>query len=467
MAIGGHLLPLEPLTTIDEYLATETGGAGVAKAQEIGPEATREVIERAGLRGRGGGGFPTGRKWSGVAGQDAARRYLVCNGAEGEPGTFKDRALMRANPYQLVEGVIIGAFAIGAQEAFIAMKSHFTRELEAVTRAVQEMQRAGICSDCTVNIVGGPDEYLFGEEKALLEVIEGGDPLPRLLPPYEHGLFATAPQTGWEGRGTHRSQGAESNPTVVNNVETLSNVPHILARGADWFRSLGTSESPGTQVCTVVGDVRAPGVDEVALGTPLRDVLDVVGGGARDGRSIKAVFSGVANPVVDASNLDVPLSYEGFQSIGSGMGAGGFIVFDDSACMVEVARMFSRFLWIESCGQCPACKRGSGAITGRLERIEGGNGTDNDLAELVGWLEKVTDGNRCYLAVQEQLLVASIIRAYGDEFDEHLQLGRCPRPREIPFPKLVDLEDGVAVYDQRVPLKQPDWTYADEPHLSA
>jgi NADH:ubiquinone oxidoreductase subunit F (NADH-binding) len=168
MAPGGHLLPREAVTTIDEYLATDTGGLGVALAQDIGPEATRTVIEGSGLRGRGGGGFPTGRKWSGVATQDAARRYLVCNGAEGEPGTFKDRALMRANPYQLVEGVIIAAFAIGAQEAFIAMKSHFTQELEAVTRAVQEMQQAGICSDCVVNIVRGPDEYLFGEEKALL-----------------------------------------------------------------------------------------------------------------------------------------------------------------------------------------------------------------------------------------------------------------------------------------------------------
>ena len=279
MATRGHLLPHEPITTIDQYLATETGALGVAKAQEIGPEATRVLVERAGLRGRGGGGFPTGRKWSGVTDQEGSRRYLVCNGAEGEPGTFKDRALMRANPYQLVEGVVIAAFAVGAQEAFIAMKSHFTQELEAVTRAVQEMQQAGICSDCTVNIVGGPDEYLFGEEKALLEVIEGGDPLPRLLPPYEHGLFATAPQTGWEGRGTHRSQGAESNPTVVNNVETLSNVPHILARGDEWFRSLGTDKSPGTQVCTVVGDVAVPGVAEVELGTPLREVLDEVGGG--------------------------------------------------------------------------------------------------------------------------------------------------------------------------------------------
>jgi NADH:ubiquinone oxidoreductase subunit F (NADH-binding) len=459
-AMGGHLLPDRPITTIDEYLATETGGLGVARAQQIGPAATIEEITRAGLRGRGGGGFPTGRKWSGVAGQEASRRYLVCNGAEGEPGTFKDRALMRANPYQLVEGVVIASFAIGAQEAFIAMKAHFTEEIEAVTLAVQEMQQAGICTDCTLTIVQGPDEYLFGEEKAMLEVIEGGDPLPRLLPPYEHGLFATAPQTGWEGRGTHRSQGAESNPTVVNNVETLSNVPHILARGADWFRGLGTDESPGTQVCTVVGDVARPDVAEMELGTPLREVIDVVGGGARDGRTIKAVFSGVANPVVAAGQLDVPLSYEGLQAIGSGMGAAGFIVFDDTACMVEAARLFSRFLYVESCGQCPACKRGSAEITARLEQLEGGNGTDEDIAEIASWLGKVTDGNRCYLAVEEQVVVASIVQTFGEEFVEHMELGRCPRPREILFPKIVDLADGHVVYDTRVHLKQPDWTYA-------
>src|SRR5436305_8107271 len=160
---GGHLLPDRAITTIDEYLATETGALGVARAQELGPAATIDAIVRAGLRGRGGGGFPTGRKWSGVVGQGASRRYLVCNGAEGEPGTFKDRALMRANPYQLVEGVIIAAFAVGAEEAFIAMKASFEPELEAVTRAVTEMQQAGIRRDCQITVVRRPDEYLYGE----------------------------------------------------------------------------------------------------------------------------------------------------------------------------------------------------------------------------------------------------------------------------------------------------------------
>lgn len=457
------LLPVQPLNTLDEYFATETGGLGVKRAQDIGPQATIEEVTRSGLRGRGGGGFPAGRKWASVAVQPGTHRYLVCNAAEGEPGTFKDRALIRANPYQLVEGVIVAAFAIEALEAFICLKASFEPEIAALTRAVEEMRAAGICTDCSITIVTGPDEYLYGEEKAMLEVIEGKAPLPGLFPPYEHGLFATAPQTGWqatEAQAGHFGR-HESNPTLVNNAETLSNVPHILARGADWFRSMGTDKSPGTLVCTVVGDVVAPDVGEVELGTPLGTVIGAVGSGLHLGHNVKAVFSGVANPVLTAKELDVPLSYEGFQTVGSGLGTGGFIVYDDSACMVEVARQFSRFLAVESCGQCPPCKLGSLEITARLDRIEGGVATEGDIAEIGGWLEKVTDGNRCYLAVQERVLIASILRSFPEEVVEHLDGRGCPRPRSLPFPKIVDLRGGRATYDGRYYLKRPDWTYAE------
>ena len=452
------LLPDDPVTTLDAYLASDIGGLGIERAQRIGPAATIDAVLASGLRGRGGGGFPTGRKWAGIAAQVGTRRFVVCNGAEGEPGTFKDRALLRANPYQLVEGVIIAAFAVGAVEVFICLKRSFEREIDAVTRAVQEFQSAGICTDCQVTIVAGPDEYLFGEEKAMLEVIEGKPPLPRWFPPYEHGLFATAPQLGWEA--TPRSgSGGGPNPTLVNNVETLANVPHILARGPEWFRSMGTSESPGTIVATVVGDVIAPDVGEVELGTPLGDVIDAVGSGTTPGRSVKAVFSGVANPVVTAAHLDAPVSYEGFQAIGSGMGAAGFIVYDDTTCMVDAAYRLSRFLSIESCGQCPPCKLGSSEITNHLERLEIGGGSDDDLRWIRHWLARVTDGNRCYLAVEEQLVVDSIMQAFPEEFAEHVDLGRCPRPRRLPIPKLLDLADGKAVYDDTFWRKRPDWTY--------
>jgi NADH:ubiquinone oxidoreductase subunit F (NADH-binding) len=466
------LLPAEPVPTLDHYLATDIGGRGVARAQELGPDGTIAVITDAGLRGRGGGGFPTGLKWAGIAAQTAGRRFLVANGAEGEPGTFKDRALLRANPYQFVEGLIIAAFATGVSEAFICLKARFEREREAVTRAVQEMQAAGICSDCKVTVVAGPDEYLFGEEKAMLEVIEGNDPLPRWLPPYLHGLFATAPQLGWQAHeappaGAATAGGgavpAGANPTLVNNIETLSNVPHILVHGAEWFRSMGTPESPGTIVATVVGDVVAPDVGEVELGTPLRAVIDGVGSGLAPDRRVKAVFSGVANAVVTEADLDVPLTYEGFEAIGSGMGAAGFIVYDDTTCMVDTAYRLSRFLSVESCGQCPPCKLGSSAITEHLERIETGAGSEEDLAGIHRWLDHVTDGSRCFLAREEQVMVSSILRAFPEEFVEHLESGRCPRPRRLPIPKLLDLADGVATYDERFWHKRPDWTYDPEP----
>jgi NADH:ubiquinone oxidoreductase subunit F (NADH-binding) len=459
------LLPTEPIASLDAYLAIGDGGSGVRRAHEIGPTATIDVVAQSGLRGRGGGGFPTGQKWVGIAAQADDRRYLVCNGAEGEPGTFKDRALLRANPYQLVEGVAIAAFAIGAAEAFICLKASFRREIDAVTRAVQEFQSAGICGDCKVTIVAGPDEYLFGEEKAMLEVIEGNEPLPRWLPPYLHGLFATAPQLGWQSHddesGSTRD-GAGSHPTLVNNVETLSNIPHILANGAEWFRSMGTAESPGTIVTTVVGDVVAPDVGEVEMGTSLLAVIDAVGSGLVVGRSVKAVFSGVANAVVTAADLDVPVSYEGFQAIGSGVGSAGFIVYDDTTCMVDAAYRFSRFLSIESCGQCPPCKLGSSAITEHLERIETGIGDERDLDTIAGWLGHVTDGSRCFLAAEEQIVVTSVLRAFPDEFAEHIELGRCPRRRRLPIPKLIDLAGGRAVYDESFWRKRPDWTYAPE-----
>ncbi len=467
IAMTTFLLPPEPITTIDAYLKSLTGGKGIARAHELGREATILEVAKSGLRGRGGGGFPTGKKWAGIAEQNSGQRYLVCNGAEGEPGTFKDRALIRTNPYQLVEGVAIAAFAIGAVEAFICLKQSFEREIEILTRAVKEFQTAELCRSCSITIVAGPDEYLYGEEKAMLEVIEGNDPLPRWLPPYVQGLFSDGPQTGWQSQNSEAGDDSDnsvtggSNPTLVNNVETLSNIPHILTNGVDWFRSMGTKESPGTIIVTVIGDVLAPDVGEVEMGAPLNTVINAVGSGLAKGRSIKAVFSGVANTVVTFADLDVPISYESFQAIGSGLGSAGFIVYDDTTCMVNVANIFSRFLSIESCGQCPPCKIGSGAITEHLNKIETGNGDEQDIKAIKGWLNHVADGNRCYLAVEEQVMVRSIMRAFPQEFAEHIQLGKCPNPRELLIPKLINLEDGVAVYDGSYSRKQPDWTYAD------
>lgn len=461
-AAAPFLLPPTPVTSVDAYRALG-GGSGLEQAARLGPAQTVKELTLAGLRGRGGGGFPTGRKWTTILHATGTHRFVVANGAEGEPATFKDRALMRANPYAIVEGVAIAALTVGAREAFIALKASFGQERERVTRAVEEMQDAGLAGDIPITMVAGPEEYLFGEEKALLEVIEGRDPLPRLFPPYEHGLFATAPQSGWEAHeqepghtGTH-----QSNPTLVNNVETLANVPHVLAHGAEWFRSMGTDASSGHVIVTIVGDVMRAGVAEVELGTSLREVIDEVGGGTRAGRQVKAVLSGIANPVITAPDqLDVAVSYEGMAAAGSGLGAAGFAVFDDQACMVEVARAYSRFLYVESCNQCPACKLGSGAITAGLEQVEAGRATVLDVDTIGARLKTVTDGNRCYLPVQEQAVVSSLLRSFPEEFTEHLEGRPCPRPGRVVVPKLVDIVDGIARYDERQPKKQPDWTYA-------
>ena len=455
-----HLLPPRSIDSIRDYLATDVGGRGIAAARRLGPAATIDAIAASGLRGRGGGGFPTGTKWAGIARQRDGKRYLVCNGAEGEPGTFKDRALLRANPYQVAEGLMIAAFAIDAHAAFVCLKASFELERDAITQALAELQQADLAIDCEVTVVAGPDEYLFGEEKAMLEVIEGKPPLPRWLPPYEHGLFAASPQEGWEAapHGAQRRTD-EPNPTLVNNVETLANATHILANGVDWFRSMGTDRSPGSIVATVVGDVVAPDVGEVELGTPLRAVIDAVGSGTAPGRHVKAVFSGVANPVITADQLDAPVGYEGFESVGSAMGSAGFIVYDDTACMIGAALRFSRFLSIESCGQCPPCKLGSAEITRLLDQVERGRATVADVAAIAGWLDRVTDGSRCFLATEERRVVASVLRSFPDELAQHLDDGRCPLPGERPMPKLVDLAGGRATYDTSYWRKQPDWTY--------
>ena len=495
---------------LDAYLAAG-GGKGLERARRLGPEQTTKEVSLSRLRGRGGAGFPTGTKWGSVRDALGSRRYAVCNAAEGEPATFKDRALMRLNPYQGIEGLVIAALAVGAEEAYLATKATFTPERDRLARAVAEMDAAGMLGGLAISVVAGPDEYLYGEEKALLEVIEGHEPLPRVLPPYQHGLFATGPQQGWESHPPAAAPGAqpEPNPTLVNNFETLSNVPHILARGPEWFRQMGTDKSPGTVVCTVVGDVAAPGVYEMEMGTPMAELLEVAGG-PLPGRRFKAAFSGVANPVIGPDRFSTPLTYEDMRAAGTGLGAGGFALYDDTACMVDVAAVLSGFLSVESCGQCPPCKRGSGDITAALQRLSAGGAGDPARRGGRGWgpgrgkehsaggagdparrggrgwgpgrgkehsaggsdaadldvigarLRTVTDANRCYLGTQEQLLVSSILETYPEDFADHLA-GFCRLPpRSHLVPKVIDIADGRVVFDERQARKRPDWTYADE-----
>jgi NADH:ubiquinone oxidoreductase subunit F (NADH-binding) len=452
-----------PYTSLDDYLA-HGGGRGLAAARAHGAAWVLDQLGRAGLRGRGGAGFPAATKWRSVlaGGPELGDRYVVANGAEGEPGTFKDRPLLRANPYQVLEGLAVACTVVGAREAFVAVKASFTREIDALERALREMADADLLCDAPVSLVAGPEEYLFGEEKALLEVIEGNDPLPRWLPPYLHGLFATTPQEGWQGTTAPEEDPdiVGANPTLATNVETLANVPLILDRGADWYRSIGTRDTPGPVICTVVGDVVHAGYGEVESGTPLRAVIDGIGGGVRDGRAVKAVLSGVANPVLTAAALDAPVSYEGLAAAGAGLGSAGFIVYDDTRSMLAVARMVSRFLYVESCGQCRACKYGCGEITRRLDDLAGPRARPNDIAVIGERLRDVTSQNRCFLGEEEQRVIASLLREFPDDFAGDQPAAAAGGADELPVPKIVDIHDGIARYDGRQARKQPDWTYA-------
>ena len=438
-----RLLPATPRTSLEAYVAA-CGGQALATALEMEPDEVIAEMTDAGLRGRGGAGFPTGAKWRSVreaATQTDSPPRLVVNGAEGEPGTYKDRLLLATNPFQVLEGALIARHAVGADQVHIGVKAK-TGHAALLQEAIDAVVAAGWEDPDVLHIVEGPDEYLFGEETGLLEVIEGNLPLPRWLPPFQQGLFATT---------------ARPHPTVVNNVETLANVPLILSHGAAAFRAVGTDRSPGTMLFTVVGDVATPGVYELPLGTSLRTLLGDIAG-ADD---IKAVFSGVSSPVLSPERLDTPLTYEDMRTAGTGLGSGGFIVYDHRHCIVRVAVQLSHFLAIESCGQCTACKLGCAAITDLLRTIEAGHGTGHDLEAIADRIPTITDQTRCALPAGEQLLVGSLLEVYRDEFVGHL--GRtCSSPVVERVPKIERLDDttGEVIYDPSYHRKRPDWSYA-------
>lgn len=444
MIEAGYLLPESPFENLDDYRA-RGGGDGIAKALRVGPEATIEMVTEAGLRGRGGAGFPTGIKWSGVASaHPGQRRFVVCNAAEGEPGTFKDRTLIRANPYQVLEGLAIAAFAVGAEEAFVGIKQKYAVEVDRLESAAGEMDDAGLLGEIPIRLVTGPDDYLLGEEKGLLEAIEGRQPLPRWLPPYVVGLYVAetsgvgAATSGWDD---------QYNPTVVNNVETLAHVSSLLARGAEWFRSHGTEDTPGTVLFTVCGDVLRETVVELAAGTPLAVLVYGIGGGLGAGRKVSAVFPGASNAPMPARLLDTPMDYGSMAAVGSGMGSGGMIVYDDTACILDAAAQLSRFLAVESCGQCPPCKLGTGALTDLLVELESGRAGPHNVEEIVGWAQRVTDANRCGLGAGERSLITGFLSNFPEVVSAHLDQG-CASERTLVLSKIVDHEGDRFLYDE-------------------
>ena len=461
MTLVHRVLYPRPIETLADYVS-RGGGRGLDAARHLPPARLVAKVTAAGLRGRGGAGFPVGRKWRTVARNRsaAATPTVVVNGAEGEPGTFKDRAILRTNPYQVIEGGLIAARAVGADLVIVALKRSFGPEVARAREAIGEIEAAGWAGGVELAVFEGPDEYLYGEESALLETIQGRYPLPRVVPTFRRGLrrevdLVAAAAAGEDDGGDEPGPVA---PTLVNNLESVANVPRIIARGPTWYRTVGTATSPGTVVCTVTGDTRRHGVGEVRMGTPLREVITAIGGGPRPGRRIKAVLCGVANRVLTGSALNAPVSYEGMAAVGSGLGSGGFIVFDDTADMAAVAAGAARFLAVESCGQCVPCKWDGLAVAELLGRVCRSQATAHDVDVIGRRLLSITERSRCYLATQQQNVVGSLLDSFRHEIVAHLEGRAAPREPEL-VAELVDIVDGRAVIDTRHRDKQADWTY--------
>ncbi len=443
MTLVHRVLFPEPIASLDEYLA-RGGGKGLEAARKHDADYLVDQLEASGLRGRGGAGFPTGRKWRTVReyqSQDLATTVIV-NGAEGEPGTFKDRTILANNPYEVIEGALIAAQVVEANEIIFGLKKSFHPVLARLRSAIDEIVAAGWAEDLSLRIFQGPNEYLYGEETALLETIEGRYPFPRVSPPYRRGevevVGTDADARSGSGLSAHvdMADGSGSTgapPALVDNVETMANVPRIISRGAAWFRTEGTERSPGTIVCTVTGQVRREGVGEVIMGTPLRVAIDSVAGGPREGRRIKAVLVGVSSAVITGAGLDTPLTYEDMAAVGSGLGSAGYIVFDDTTDMTAVAAGVSRFLAVESCGQCTPCKLDGLSLSDLFEKLCRNDASAADLERIRRLTDTVGDRARCSLATQHQTVVGSILEQFGAELQAHVT-GAAPRSRPCWWP---------------------------------
>ena len=470
MTLVHRVLHPEPIGSLDEYLA-RGGGAGLEKARNTDPESLVAELEASGLRGRGGAGFPTGTKWRTVRqyqSPDMATTVIV-NGAEGEPGTFKDRTILRISPYQVIEGALIAARVFDSNEIIFGLKKSFGSIVARLQSAIDEVVAAGWTDGLTMRIFQGPNEYLYGEETALLETMEGRYPFPRVAPPYRRGEVEVVEHEDDVDTGSGLSSHVEmadvtgetgAPPALVDNVETMANIPRIIARGAAWFRTEGTEKSPGTIVCTVTGAVQRAGVGEVIMGTPLRAAIEAISGGPRPGRRIKAVISGVASGVITADMLDTPLSYEDMADAGTGLGSAGFIVFDDTVDLTSVAAGVSHFLAVESCGQCTPCKLDGLELSQLLEKLCHSDARRADWERIRVLTDRVGDKARCYLATQQQVVITSMLERFGPELEAHLSPKADPVEPWL-IAELNDIDDGVAVWDERHRAKQPDWTYSD------
>jgi NADH:ubiquinone oxidoreductase subunit F (NADH-binding) len=466
-----RVLPPEPVLSLDEHVKRR-GGRGLEVAQAVEPEAIIDEIEASGLRGRGGAGFPTHIKWRTVRANasDVLPTTVVVNGAEGEPGTYKDRTLLKLDPYSVIEGSLIAARAVGADQIVFGLKHAFTEVVARVRGAVDEVARAGWTRDITIDVFEGPDEYLYGEETALLETIDGRYPFPRIAPPFRRGVddvvltpSEMTSDSGQASRVEMATSGHETPapPTLVDNVETLANVPRIISRGGSWFRTDGTAASPGTIVCTVTGSVQRAGVAEFIMGTPLREAIEEISGGPLPGREIQAVLGGVSNALIPADLLDTPLTYEDMAAAGSGLGSAGFVVYDDRDDIVAAVAGASRFLAVESCGQCTPCKLDGLAISDLLRKLADSEATAREVDQIRDRVRTIGNGARCSLATQHEVIVRSLLDRFADSVDAHVARSAPPVEPAL-VAELISIDDeGDVVVDERHSSKQPDWSYDD------
>ena len=402
---------------IDEYIARD-GYTALAKAlNEMTPEQIIEEIKLSGLRGRGGAGFPTGRKWELARAANGETKHIVCNADEGDPGAFMDRSIIESDPHSVLEGMIIGARAIGASYGHVYIRNEYPLARERLIKAIKQAADYGLLGkdifgtgfDFDVSIHRGAGAFVCGEETSLIASLEGRAPEPRIRPPFpvESGI--------WDA------------PTNINNVETWANVPDIINRGAKWFSAIGTETSKGTKVFSVVGKVKNTGLVEVPMGITLREIVYDIGGGIPGDKEFKAVQTGgPSGGCIPQSLLDLPIDYEKLAEVGSIMGSGGLIVMDEDTCMVDVARYFLEFLKDESCGKCTACREGIDVMHGILVRICEGNGKEGDIEMLEELSEAVKDSSLCALGRTAPNPVISTIRYFRDEYEAHINDKSCP-----------------------------------------
>ena len=403
--------------SISDYVAGGGYGALGKVLSGMGPLEVIEEVERSGLRGRGGGGFLTARKWRSCREAEGGKKYVICNGDEGDPGAFMDRSIMEGNPHLVIEGMIIGGYAIGASEGYIYVRNEYPLAVEHLSGAIEVAREHGFLGDnilgsgygFDIRITRGGGAFVCGESTALMASLEGrvGEPRAKYVHTVESGL---------KGR-----------PTNLNDVETWANVPVIIRNGGEWFSEIGTEGSKGTKVFSLVGKVENTGLVEVPMGMTLREIVYGIGGGVKGGRGFKAVQTGgPSGGCIPAEHLDVRVDFDELTKLGSMMGSGGMIVMDEDTCMVNVAKYFLGFLKDESCGKCVPCREGIAQMLYILERITGGEGERGDIERLEGLAEIVEGGSLCALGQTAVNPVLSTIKYFRDEYDDHIEDRRCP-----------------------------------------